>query len=382
LAKAPEQLLQNKDSQALTTHISEKALRYDLTVPFARFVVQNQSALTFPFKRYQIQPVWRADRPQKGRYREFYQCDADVVGSKSLVQEAELTAIYLNVFKALQLPVTVKINHRKLLAALAAYIGETEKSAVLINALDKTDKIGVDGVLEILRKEEISEAAIKKLIPILEISGNFTQKLTAIKPLFANQEEGALAIAELEQLEVYGKALQLDFDALDLDLKLARGLNYYTGCIFEVVANNVALGSIGGGGRYDDLTGIFGMPGLSGVGISFGLDRIYLALEQSGLFEDFNSSRVEVLFVNFGPKEAMAAMKLVGNLRAAGISAELYPDAAKVKKQFDYANKNNIPFVAIIGESELAHQTLQLKNMQTGEQHAVAFDAMIAHLKA
>ena len=382
LAKAPEQLLQNKDSQALTTHISEKALRYDLTVPFARFVVQNQSALTFPFKRYQIQPVWRADRPQKGRYREFYQCDADVVGSKSLVQEAELTAIYLNVFKALHLPVTVKINHRKLLAALAAHIGETEKSAVLINALDKTDKIGVDGVLEILRKEEISEAAIKKLIPILEISGNFTQKLTAIKPLFANQEEGALAIAELEQLEVYGKALQLDFDALDLDLKLARGLNYYTGCIFEVVANNVALGSIGGGGRYDDLTGIFGMPGLSGVGISFGLDRIYLALEQSGLFEDFNSSRVEVLFVNFGPKEAMAAMKLVGNLRAAGISAELYPDAAKVKKQFDYANKNNIPFVAIIGESELAHQTLQLKNMQTGEQHAVAFDAMIAHLKA
>jgi histidyl-tRNA synthetase len=377
LAKAPEQLLQNKDSQTLTTHISEKALRYDLTVPFARFVVQNQSALTFPFKRYQIQPVWRADRPQKGRYREFYQCDADVVGSKSLVQEAELTAIYLNVFKALHLPVTVKINHRKLLAALAAYIGETEKSAVLINALDKTDKIGVDGVLEILRKEEISEAAIKKLIPILELSGNFTQKLTAIKPLFANQEEGALAIAELEQLEVYGKALQLDFDALDLDLKLARGLNYYTGCIFEVVANNVALGSIGGGGRYDDLTGIFGMPGLSGVGISFGLDRIYLALEQSGLFEDFNSSPVEVLFINFGTREALVALGLVQELRTGNITAELYPDAAKIKKQMDYANRNNIPFVAILGESELANGTLQLKNMKTGTQTEVPIASLL-----
>lgn len=381
LAKAPDEQLERRDSLALTTHISEKALRYDLTVPFARFVVQNQSALTFPFKRYQIQPVWRADRPQKGRYREFYQCDADVVGSKSLVQEAELVAIYLKVFKSLKLPVTVKVNHRKLLTALAGYIGETEKSLALINALDKTDKIGVPGVMDLLRKEGITEQALEKLLPILELQGNFTEKLSAIKPYLQGQADGALAIGELEQLFSFCQALDLDFDAMDLDLKLARGLNYYTGCIFEVVANNVELGSIGGGGRYDDLTGIFGLQGLSGVGISFGLDRIYLALEQSGLFTDFISSPVEVLFVNFGASEALAALKLVGELREAGIAVELYPDAVKVKKQFDYANKNNIPFVAIIGESELANQTLQLKNMQTGEQQMVAFGALLPLLK-
>lgn len=380
LAKAPEQMLENRDALALTTHISEKALRYDLTVPFARFVVQNQSALTFPFKRYQIQPVWRADRPQKGRYREFYQCDADVVGSKSLLQEAELVGIYLNVFKELQLPVTVKVNHRKLLSALAAYIGETEKNLVLINALDKTDKIGVTGVLDLLRKEGITEQALEKLLPILELTGNFTEKLTALKPLLHTQPDGALAITELEQFIDFGTALQLDFGAMDLDLKLARGLNYYTGCIFEVVANNIQLGSIGGGGRYDDLTGIFGMPGLSGVGISFGLDRIYLVLEQSGLFTDLISSPVEVLFVNFGEKEALAALGLVHQLRHAGIAAEVYPDAAKIKKQMEYANKNNIPFVAIIGESELAAATVQLKNMATGEQKAVAFGELVGQL--
>lgn len=359
-----------KNPQKLTPQISEKALRYDLTVPFARYVVQHQNELTFPFKRYQMQPVWRADRPQKGRFREFYQCDADVVGSTSLWQEVEFVQLYDAVFTALNLKgVTIKINNRKILSGFAEMIGETDKLIDFTVALDKLDKIGEEGVIKEMAERGISAAAIEKIKPIFALKGTFAEKLSALKEILQNSEIGLKGIEELTFIENQISALGLQTAFLDLDVTLARGLNYYTGAIFEIAAPaGVQMGSIGGGGRYDDLTSIFGLKGMSGIGISFGLDRIGLVMEELDLFPASLSSTVEVLCLNFGNAEALQSMKLLQRLRAMGKKAELYPDAAKIKKQMDYANKRNIPFVAMIGESELAKGTFVLKNMLTGTQ--------------
>ena len=359
-----------KNPQKLTPQISEKALRYDLTVPFARYVVQHQNELTFPFKRYQMQPVWRADRPQKGRFREFYQCDADVVGSTSLWQEVEFVQLYDAVFTALNLKgVTIKINNRKILSGFAEMIGETDKLIDFTVALDKLDKIGEEGVIKEMAERGISAAAIEKIKPIFALKGTFAEKLSALKEILQTSEIGLKGIEELTFIETQISALGLQTAFLDLDVTLARGLNYYTGAIFEIAAPaGVQMGSIGGGGRYDDLTSIFGLKGMSGIGISFGLDRIGLVMEELDLFPASLSSTVEVLCLNFGNAEALQSMKLLQRLRAMGKKAELYPDATKIKKQMDYANKRNIPFVAMIGESELAKGTFVLKNMLTGTQ--------------
>ena len=359
-----------KNPQKLTPQISEKALRYDLTVPFARYVVQHQNELTFPFKRYQMQPVWRADRPQKGRFREFYQCDADVVGSTSLWQEVEFVQLYDAVFTALNLKgVTIKINNRKILSGFAEMIGETDKLIDFTVALDKLDKIGEEGVIKEMAERGISTAAIEKMKPIFALKGTFAEKLSALKEILQTSEIGLKGIEELTFIENQISALGLQTAFLDLDVTLARGLNYYTGAIFEIAAPaGVQMGSIGGGGRYDDLTSIFGLKGMSGIGISFGLDRIGLVMEELDLFPASLSSTVEVLCLNFGNAEALQSMKLLQRLRAMGKKAELYPDAAKIKKQMDYANKRSIPFVAMIGESELAKGTFVLKNMLTGTQ--------------
>lgn len=359
-----------KNPQKLTPQISEKALRYDLTVPFARYVVQHQNELTFPFKRYQMQPVWRADRPQKGRFREFYQCDADVVGSTSLWQEVEFVQLYDAVFTALNLKgVTIKINNRKILSGFAEMIGETDKLIDFTVALDKLDKIGEEGVIKEMAERGISAAAIEKIKPIFALKGTFAEKLSALKEILQTSEIGLKGIEELTFIETQISALGLQTAFLDLDVTLARGLNYYTGAIFEIAAPaGVQMGSIGGGGRYDDLTSIFGLKGMSGIGISFGLDRIGLVMEELDLFPASLSSTVEVLCLNFGNAEALQSMKLLQRLRAMGKKAELYPDAAKIKKQMDYANKRSIPFVAMIGESELAKGTFMLKNMLTGTQ--------------
>lgn len=359
-----------KNPQKLTPQISEKALRYDLTVPFARYVVQHQNELIFPFKRYQMQPVWRADRPQKGRFREFYQCDADVVGSTSLWQEVEFVQLYDAVFTALNLKgVTIKINNRKILSGFAEMIGETDKLIDFTVALDKLDKIGEEGVIKEMAERDISAAAIEKIKPIFALKGTFAEKLSALKEILQTSEIGLKGIEELTFIENQISALGLQTAFLDLDVTLARGLNYYTGAIFEIAAPaGVQMGSIGGGGRYDDLTSIFGLKGMSGIGISFGLDRIGLVMEELDLFPASLSSTVEVLCLNFGNAEALQSMKLLQRLRAMGKKAELYPDAAKIKKQMDYANKRSIPFVAMIGESELAKGTFMLKNMLTGTQ--------------
>ena len=359
-----------KNPQKLTPQISEKALRYDLTVPFARYVVQHQNELTFPFKRYQMQPVWRADRPQKGRFREFYQCDADVVGSTSLWQEVEFVQLYDAVFTALNLKgVTIKINNRKILSGFAEMIGETDKLIDFTVALDKLDKIGEEGVIKEMAERGISAAAIEKIKPIFALKGTFAEKLSALKEILQTSEIGLKGIEELTFIETQISVLGLQTAFLDLDVTLARGLNYYTGAIFEIAAPaGVQMGSIGGGGRYDDLTSIFGLKGMSGIGISFGLDRIGLVMEELDLFPASLSSTVEVLCLNFGNAEALQSMKLLQRLRAMGKKVELYPDAAKIKKQMDYANKRSIPFVAMIGESELAKGTFVLKNMLTGTQ--------------
>jgi len=359
-----------KNPQKLTPQISEKALRYDLTVPFARYVVQHQSELTFPFKRYQIQPVWRADRPQKGRFREFYQCDADVVGSTSLWQEVEFVQLYDSVFTALNLKgVTIKINNRKILSGFAEMIGESDKLIDFTVALDKLDKIGEEGVIKEMKERGISEEAIANLQPIFALKGSFAEKLSALKEILKNSETGLKGVEELEFIAQQINQLGLQTAILDLDVTLARGLNYYTGAIFEIAAPaGVQMGSIGGGGRYDDLTSIFGLKGISGIGISFGLDRIGLVMEELNLFPESLNSTVEVLCINFGDAEALQSMKLLKALRQLGKTAELYPDAAKIKKQMDYANKRNIPYVVIIGESELAKGTFVLKNMLEGTQ--------------
>uniref|UniRef100_UPI004047EFE9 histidine--tRNA ligase n=1 Tax=Mariniflexile sp. TaxID=1979402 RepID=UPI004047EFE9 len=383
LLKADANAYEQKDSNKLTSSISEKALRYDLTVPFARYVVQHQNEIEFPFKRYQIQPVWRADRPQKGRFREFYQCDADVVGSTSLWQEVEFIQLYDTVFSALKLEgVTIKINNRKILSGIAEVIGASDKLIDFTVALDKLDKIGEAKVKEEMLSKGISEAGISKLQPLFTLSGSFESQIESLKSILSSSEEGKKGIAELAFINEAISELGLSTATLQLDVTLARGLNYYTGAIFEVAApKTVQMGSIGGGGRYDDLTGIFGLNNVSGVGISFGLDRIYLVLEELGLFPETVNKNVDVLFINFGDKEALFCLKAIKQLRSEGVNTELYPEADKMKKQMNHANKRNIPFVVLVGEEEIKSNSYTLKNMVSGEQFKVTLDGLIQHVK-
>ncbi|HSI69289.1 MAG TPA: histidine--tRNA ligase [Gillisia sp.] len=383
LKKANEEAYGEKDSTKLTASISEKALRYDLTVPFARYVVQHQSELEFPFKRYQIQPVWRADRPQKGRFREFYQCDADVVGSDSLWQEVEFVQLYDSVFTALELEGTViKINNRKILSGFAEVIGEQDKLIDFTVALDKLDKIGKEGVQNEMLEKGISAEALTKIEPVFGLTGSFRDKMQVLKEILKNSETGQKGIEELEFVENAVQELKLKSAVLELDVTLARGLNYYTGAIFEVAAPAaVKMGSIGGGGRYDDLTGIFGLKNMSGVGISFGLDRIYLVLEELGLFPETVSRSTKIMFINFGEEEALYALKAVNSLRSHGIAAELYPDSAKMKKQMNYANKRDIPFVVLAGAEEMKAQKYGLKDMVTGDQEKLNLEELISRVQ-
>ena len=375
----PEDVAEN-NLPRLTNKMCEKGLRYDLTVPFARFVVQHRNELQLPFKRFQIQPVWRADRPQKGRYREFYQCDADVVGSDSLNNEIELLSLIDTVFSNLGINIAIKVNNRKILAGIAEAINASDKIVDITVAIDKIDKIGIDNVNEELREKGISEAGIETLRPILEMNGSNEEKLNTIETLLKDSEEGLKGVAEMR--EVLSGIESLGHKCVvEADLSLARGLNYYTGTIIEVKALDVAIGSITGGGRYDNLTGVFGMPGLSGVGISFGADRIYDVMNQLNLYPDDLTGSVKVLFVNFGKEEERRSMKYVKMLRDSGISAQLYPDSAKLKKQLGLADAEKIPFVAIVGESELAENKIQLKNMQTGDQQSLSIEEVIAALK-
>lgn len=378
LAKANATHLENKDSTKLTSSISEKALRYDLTVPFARYVVQHQNEIEFPFKRYQIQPVWRADRPQKGRFREFFQCDADVVGSKSLWQEVELVQLYDTVFTSLSLKgVTVKINNRKILSGIAEVIGASDKLIDFTVALDKLDKIGEDGVKKEMMEKGISEEAIEKVQPLFSFTGTISEKINQLSVLLAESQEGMKGVEELRFICDNVTKLGLLTAILDLDVTLARGLNYYTGAIFEVAPpKSVAMGSVGGGGRYDDLTGIFGLKNMSGVGISFGLDRIYLVIEELNLFPETVSATSKALFINYGDKEAFYGLQAIQKLRASGIKVELYPDNAKVAKQFQHADKRGIPFAVIVGEQEMESNSFSLKNLVTGEQVLLDFDGL------
>ena len=370
LKKVDSNLLQNEESLKITSSISEKALRYDLTVPFARYVVQHQNDIVFPFKRYQMQPVWRADRPQKGRFREFFQCDADVVGSKGLWQEVEFVQLYDAVFSKLKLVnTTIKLNNRKILAGIAEIIGAKDKLIDFTVALDKLDKIGAEGVTREMISKGISEEAIEKVQPLFSFDGNNQDKLNQLDRMLVNSEEGLQGVKDLRFVVNNVEALGLESANLDLDVTLARGLNYYTGAIYEVSApEGVKMGSIGGGGRYDDLTGIFGLKDVSGVGISFGLDRIYLVLEELNLFNEVDLAKPKVLFINFGENEASFCMKALKELRKHQIKSELYPDNAKMKKQMNYANKREIPFVVMVGSNEIENNNYTLKNMQSGEQ--------------
>ncbi|NND64046.1 MAG: histidine--tRNA ligase [Flavobacteriaceae bacterium] len=383
LRKVDDTTYAEKDSGKITSKISEKALRYDLTVPFARYVVQHQNDITFPFKRYQMQPVWRADRPQKGRFREFYQCDADVVGSDSLWQEVELVQLYDAVFSELKLKgTTIKMNNRKVLSGIAEVIGETDKLIDFTVALDKLDKIGEEGVKKEMREKGISDSAIDKVQPLFTASGTASDKLNLLSELLASSEVGMKGVEELSFIVNSVETLGLQSANLEIDVTLARGLNYYTGAIFEVSApDGVAMGSIGGGGRYDDLTGIFGLKNMSGVGISFGLDRIYLVLEELNLFPETATANTKVLFINFGETEALYAMQAISKLRQQGISAELYPDSAKMGKQMSYADKRNIQFTVLAGASEMEASQYTLKNMKSGEQTSVDFDTLVRKLQ-
>ena len=353
----------------------EKGLRYDLTVPFARFVVQHRNEISFPFKRYQIQPVWRADRPQKGRYREFYQCDGDVVGSNSLINEVELIQIMDEVFRRFGIRVCIKMNNRKILAGIAEIIGEADKLVDITVAIDKLDKIGLDNVNAELHDKGLSEEAIAKLQPVILLSGTNEEKLAALRPILS----GSTGMKGIEELEfIFDKIKNIPLTAeLELDLTLARGLNYYTGAIFEVKALDVQIGSITGGGRYDNLTGVFGLEGVSGVGISFGADRIYDVLNQLDLYPKDALQTTQLLFVNFGPTEESYLLPLIAKVRAAGIRTELYPEAAKMKKQMSYADTKRIPFVALVGENEIKESKINLKNMLTGEQCLVSLDELL-----
>ena len=380
LAQVPENELLERNSIRLTNKISEKGLRYDLTVPFARFVVQHQSELTFPFKRYQIQPVWRADRPQKGRYREFYQCDVDVVGSDSLLHEVELIQMVDEVYRRLHINVRLLINNRKILAGIAETIGHPDKLTDIKVAIDKMDKIGGDAVNAELREKGIDETAIEKLQPILNLQGSNNKKLERLQGILQNSPTGLKGIEELTTVFNYLEGLSIGTE-VKLDLTLARGLSYYTGAIFEVKALDVQIGSITGGGRYDDLTGIFGLKNMSGVGISFGADRIFDVMQQLNLFPEDNKATTQILFVNFGAKEERYCLPLMQQLRAAGINTEIYPEPAKMKKQMGYADKKGIPFVALVGETEMQENKIALKNMATGEQQNITLAQAVEILK-
>ncbi|MBO7281725.1 MAG: histidine--tRNA ligase [Bacteroidaceae bacterium] len=378
-ALSDEELL-SRNAAKLASKFCEKGLRYDLTVPFARYVVMHRDELTFPFKRYQIQPVWRADRPQKGRYREFYQCDADVIGNNSLINEVELIQLIDHVFGKLGIRVAVKLNNRKILAGIAEVIGEPDKIIDITVAIDKLDKIGLDGVIAELKLKGIGDEAVEKLLPILQAQGNNSEKLGTIGEVLAGNATGEKGVEETRFILDTVEKLGIN-SSLELDLTLARGLNYYTGAILEVKALDVAIGSISGGGRYDNLTGVFGMEGVSGVGISFGADRIYDVMNQLDLYPKDSILNTQVMFVNFGDKEALYSLGLVARLRAADISAELYPSSDKMKKQMGYANNHNIPYVAIIGETEMSNGTIAVKNMESGEQQIMSIDELIALLR-
>nr|WP_297166243.1 histidine--tRNA ligase [uncultured Dysgonomonas sp.] len=368
-----------KNSSRLTTKISEKGLRYDLTVPFARYVVMHRNEITFPFKRYQIQPVWRADRPQKGRYREFFQCDADVVGSDSLINEVELLQIIDEVFRRLKIRVCIKLNNRKILSGIAEIIGEPEKIVDITVAIDKLDKIGLEKVNEELQSKGIPAEAIEKLQPIILLEGDNTSKLETLKESLSASEIGLKGVEEIEFILNKAKLLNVASE-VELDLTLARGLNYYTGAIIEVKALDVQIGSITGGGRYDNLTGIFGLPNVSGVGISFGADRIFDVLNQLELYPEDSTLGTKVLFVNFGSAEEDYILPIIGQLRGRGISSEIYPEAAKMKKQMSYADSNKIPYVVIVGEDEMRERKVTLKNMQSGDQQLLTIDECLTKL--
>jgi histidyl-tRNA synthetase len=382
LDKANAEHLETKNSTKLTPSISEKALRYDLTVPFARYVVQHQNEIEFPFKRYQIQTVWRADRPQKGRFREFMQCDADVVGSTSLWQEVELIQLYDSVFKDLGLNgATVKINNRKILSGIAEVIGASDKLIDFTVALDKLDKIGEDGVKKEMIEKGISEMAIEKVQPLFKFTGTIQEKIDKLANLLSASSEGMKGVDELKFICENTQKLGLESVILDLDVTLARGLNYYTGAIFEVAPpKEVAMGSVGGGGRYDDLTGIFGLKDMSGVGISFGLDRIYLVIEEMNLFPETVTTSTKALFLNYGENEAFYAMQAVKSLRKLGIKVELYPSNSKIDKQFKHAERRKIPFAIIIGEKEISENKFGLKNLMSGDLQSLNLDELISKL--
>ena len=375
-----EELL-SRNAAKLASKFCEKGLRYDLTVPFARYVVMHRDEISFPFKRYQIQPVWRADRPQKGRYREFYQCDADVVGSNSLLNEVELVQMIDRVYGKFGIRVSIKINNRKILTGIAEIIGEADKIVDITVAIDKLDKIGLDNVNAELASKGIPQEAIEKLRPIIMLSGTNEEKLETLKTVLASSETGLKGVEESEFILKTVASLGVKSE-VELDLTLARGLNYYTGAIFEVKALDVQIGSISGGGRYDNLTGVFGMSGMSGVGISFGADRIYDVLNQLDLYPKEAVNATQLLFVNFGDKEAAYCLPILSQARNAGIRAEIYPDSAKMKKQMSYANDKNIPFVAIVGENEMNEGKLTLKNMTTGEQALVTPEELLAAIQA
>lgn len=381
LSKVSDEELAERNALHLASKMCEKGLRYDLTVPFARYVVMHRDELQLPFKRYQIQPVWRADRPQKGRYREFYQCDADVVGSDSLLNEVELMQIVDTVFSRFGIRVQIKINNRKILTGIAEVIGAADKIVDITVAIDKLDKIGIDNVNEELRQDGLSDAQIEKLQPIISLTGSNDEKLTTIAGVLAESETGLKGVEETRYILETLKTIGLN-NEIQLDLTLARGLNYYTGAIFEVKALDVQIGSITGGGRYDNLTGIFGMPGLSGVGISFGADRIYDVLNTLDLYPKDSINATQLLFINFGEKETAYCLPLVTKARQAGIRTEMFPDAAKMKKQMNYANAKQIPFVVLAGENEMNEGKVTLKNMITGEQQMVSGDELVAIVKA
>ena len=380
LKSAPDDLLENRDYIHLITKISEKGLRYDLTVPFARYVVMHRNEIQFPFKRYQIQPVWRADRPQKGRYREFYQCDADVVGSDSLMNEVELISMIDEVFHRFGVNITIKVNNRKVLSGIAEIIGETEKIVDITVAIDKIDKIGIDNVNAELLEKGLPQSAVDALQPLLSLSGSNEEKLDSLASLLQNSEVGMKGVEELRYVLSQAQAQQPKA-CIELDVSLARGLNYYTGTILEVKAQDVVIGSITGGGRYDNLTGVFGMPGTSGVGISFGADRIYDVLNALDLYPKDTLASTKVLFINFGDKESEVALKYVMQLRKEGIPAEIYPDATKMKKQMTYANNKNVEYVAMVGETEIANGTIALKCMESGEQENLTIHQVIQKIQ-
>lgn len=385
LSKAPDDLFKSKSSIKLIFHISEKALRYDLTVPFARYVVMHQNDISLPFKRFQIQPVWRADRPQRGRYREFYQCDVDVVGSASLLNEAEFMLIYHEALKNLGLKdFTIKINNRKILSGIAEIIGKPELIVDMTVAIDKLDKIGLEGVNKELLERGFTTTDLEILRPIILLEGSNEEKLSALKHVLSNSEIGLKGVAEIEETFDYISKLDSSNEVLqqfvEVDITLARGLNYYTGCIFEVKTNEVAMGSIGGGGRYDDLTGMFGLKGLTGVGVSFGADRIYDVLEELNLYPEAKGDYTKLLIVNFDKETESFTLPLLNRLRQANVAVELYPTAAKLKKQMSYADSKGIPYVLLIGDEEVSSGQLSLKDMQTGDQRKIDESTLIAEL--